>query len=76
VPAYPGAQIVQAETDVLPVAEPVVDTPVGQVEQEAAPEDEYFPEEHVKQVNEEVASEEDEKLPAGHNVQEDEPAAA
>ena len=27
VPAYPGAQMVQAETDILPVADPVVGPP-------------------------------------------------
>ena len=30
VPAYPGAQMVQAATDVLPVADPVVEIPTGQ----------------------------------------------
>jgi hypothetical protein len=58
VPAYPGAQIVQAETDVLPVAEPVVVTPVGQVEQEAAPEDEYRPTAHGVQDAKPVADDE------------------
>lgn len=37
VPAKPGAQIVQAEMDVLPVKESVVDMPVGHVEQNDAP---------------------------------------
>ncbi len=55
-PAYPGAQIVQAETEVLPVANPVVDTPVGHEEQEVAPSEEYFPEGHVKQVDEDEAT--------------------
>ena len=55
------------------MAEPVVVTPVGQVEQEAAPEDEYRPTAHVVQDDEPADGE---KLPAGHNVQEDEPAEA
>ena len=39
-PAYPGAQIVHAETDVPPVDEPVVYIPVGQGLQEDEPEHE------------------------------------
>ncbi len=71
-PAYPGAQIVHAETiDVPPVNNPVEGD--GQEVQEVAPEDEYRPTAHVVQDDEPA---DDEKLPAGHNVQEDEPAAA
>ena len=40
VPAYPGAQIVQAETDVLPADDPVVVTPVGHAIQDE-PDEEY-----------------------------------
>lgn len=36
-PAYPGAQMVHAETDVLPGDEPVVNMPDGQEVQEVAP---------------------------------------
>jgi hypothetical protein len=40
-PAYPGAQIVQSETEILPVAEPVVEIPLGQdVHEEPVKEDE------------------------------------
>ena len=34
VPAYPGAQIVQAEMEILPVEDPVVVIPTGQEVQE------------------------------------------
>ena len=44
VPAYPGAQMVQEETDVLPVEEPVVKIPTGQVVHEVDP---YEPAGHV-----------------------------
>ena len=37
VPANPGAQIVHAETDVLPRSEPAVEMPVGQAVQLVAP---------------------------------------
>ena len=37
VPAYPGAQIVHAETDILPVADPVVQIPEGQRVQDVDP---------------------------------------
>ena len=39
VPAYPGAQIVQAETDVLPADDPVVVTPAGHAMQDDEPEE-------------------------------------
>ena len=38
IPAYPGAQMVHAKTDVPPEDEPVVDNPVGQDIQEDEPE--------------------------------------
>jgi hypothetical protein len=34
VPAYPGAQIVQAEMEILPIAELVEEIPLGQAVQE------------------------------------------
>ena len=44
VPAYPGAQMVQEEMDVLPVEEPVVEMPVGHNVHDVAPDEaEYDP---------------------------------
>jgi hypothetical protein len=41
-PANPGAQVVQAETDVLPVAKPVVVIPAGQLEQLVEPDEDAY----------------------------------
>ena len=65
VPAYPGAQMVHAETDVLPVADPVVDIPTGQDAQMDDPAIEYEPTAHVVHVEEPAALEND---PAAHTV--------
>jgi hypothetical protein len=43
VPAYPGAQIVHEDTDVLPVDESVVEIPRGHGVHVVAPADEYVP---------------------------------
>jgi len=49
-PAKPGAQAVQAATDVLPVAMPVVVMPVGQGVQAEAPAADHVPAGHGTQL--------------------------
>ena len=49
VPAKPGAQMVQAATEVLPAAKPVVEMPRGQAVQLAAPAPAYKPAAHNAQ---------------------------
>ena len=70
VPANPGAQIEQAETDVLDV--PVVDMPTGQDVQDEAPAVEYAPKGQI--LHDEAPSNED--VPARHVEQDVEPAIA
>lgn len=50
----------QEETDVLPVERFVVDIPVGHCVQDDAPADEYVPDGHVKQLDNEIAPKIDE----------------
>ena len=66
VPAYPGAQMEQAETDVLPVADPVVEIPAGQDVQMDDPAFEYELTAHVVHVDEPEALENDPAAQAVH----------
>ena len=51
VPAYPGAQIVHADTDILPVAEPEVRIPTGHdVHDDEPGKEEYVPDEQIEQL--------------------------
>ena len=64
-PKYPGAQAVQAATDVLPTAPPVVVMPAGQEVQLAERADAYEPAEHVEHAKEPATA----KVPAAQRLQ-------
>ncbi len=57
-PKYPGAQAVQAATDVLPAAAPVVVTPAGHDVQLAEPAEAYEPAEQLEHAKEPTATKE------------------